>query len=157
MATPARPHAEDVVICRRSLALLTLGVRSGTRQVRCRTFDEALQRASCFAADRHVRVWFTADDRAFVPLANEQLLRQVWSEYVEMPGLCLTRAQAQRLWSVDERTCAQLLENLVNTQLLVRRPDGQYARLSEIGSPSRSRMMKARKAPRTAPVFRQVR
>jgi hypothetical protein len=156
MTTLARPQAEDVVICRRSPALFTLGVRSGAPQVRCSTFEEALERASDFASNRHVRVWFTADDREFVPLENEQLLRKLWNEYVEMPGLRLTREQAQRLWSVDEQMCKQLLENLVNAKLLVRGPDGRYARLSETGSPSLPRMVKANSAPRTAPVFRQV-
>jgi hypothetical protein len=131
MAPPARPHTEDIVIRPRSPGMLTLGVRSGTPQVQCRTFDEALQRASRFTSDRPVRVWFTADDREFVPLANEQLLRKVWTEYVEMPGLCLTREQAQRLWSIDAQTCTELFENLVTAKLLVRGWDGQYARFSE--------------------------
>jgi hypothetical protein len=45
---------------------------------------------------------------------DERLIRRVYSEFLEMPGLRLTRQQAQRLWGLDERTCAALLESLVD-------------------------------------------
>lgn len=61
-------------------------------------------------------------------LASDPLLQKVWNDYVEMPGLRLTRAQAQRLWAVDETTCKQLLDRLVQAKLLVIGADGQYAR-----------------------------
>lgn len=46
------------------------------------------------------------------------LLARIRSEYREMPGLCLTRAQASRLWDVDAATCARLLETLVRQRVL---------------------------------------
>jgi phosphotransacetylase len=61
-------------------------------------------------------------------LTIDQLLRRFWNEFSEMPGLRLTRAQAQRLWSVDAGTCARILEALTKADLLVCGEDGQYAR-----------------------------
>ena len=43
------------------------------------------------------------------PLFDEQLVRRVFGEFVEMPGLQLTRPQARRLWGLDDETCAVLL------------------------------------------------
>jgi hypothetical protein len=65
-------------------------------------------------------------DRTLSP--SDPLLRVVWREYAEMPGLRLTVRQAQRLWAIDERRCADLLDSLVDARLLVRTSDGRYAR-----------------------------
>ena len=62
--------------------------------------------------------------------ADECLLRRVQDEYVEMPGLRLTPAQAQRLWAIDADTCAAVLDLLVTRRFLARGLDGQYRRLS---------------------------
>ena len=51
---------------------------------------------------------------------DEALLRRVYGEFLEMPGLRLTCQQAQRLWALDERTCAELLEFLVDAKFLCR-------------------------------------
>jgi hypothetical protein len=48
----------------------------------------------------------------------KELLRVVQAEYREMPGLQLTRAQAQRLWGLDAATCAAMFDVLVATQFL---------------------------------------
>ena len=61
-------------------------------------------------------------------LRNDPLLRRIWREFAEMPGLRLTIAQAQKLWTIDRATCAELLERLVSARLLVRGADGRYAR-----------------------------
>jgi hypothetical protein len=50
------------------------------------------------------------------------------AEYLEIPGLSLTRKQAQRLWSLDERTCDTLFETLVDVKFLRRTPTGGYVR-----------------------------
>ena len=155
MTSLASPRMEDVVIYRRSPAAFTIGTRSGAPQIQCRTFEEALQRAGSFASGRQVRMWIVADQQQFVPLANDRLLRTIWSEYAEMPGLKLTPEQAQRLWAVDESTCTDLLESLVAAKLLVRGADRQYARFSHSShssqgvsdSPVQSRMAKAEIAP----------
>ena len=54
-----------------------------------------------------------------------QLVR---SEYLEMPGLNLTRRQVQRLWNVDSNTCDVLLETLINIHFLRQTPNGAYVR-----------------------------
>ena len=76
--------------------------------------------------------------------SDQELLCRIRSEYLEMPGLCLTCVQAQRLWALDAATCARLLENLVETRFLHRRVDGQYRRVSDGDVNSqRTRMAKA--------------
>lgn len=57
------------------------------------------------------------------------------AEYMEMPGLRLTRAQAQRLWGLDPTVCESLLESLVEVKFLARTQDGRYYRLQEGPSP----------------------
>jgi hypothetical protein len=63
--------------------------------------------------------------------ADEQLLGRIRGEYLEMPGLRLTRRQAQRLWGLDDDTSARLLSMLVELKFLTCAPDGAYVRLSE--------------------------
>ena len=83
-----------------------------------------------------------------VALVNEHELCRLWTEYIEMPGLRLTREQARRFWSVDDVICAQLLDSMVSARLLVRDADGRYARRHESGALSPLRMAKAEIAPR---------
>jgi len=42
------------------------------------------------------------------------LLRRIQAEYEEMPGLCLTKSQAERLWGLDTQTCDSVLDALVD-------------------------------------------
>jgi hypothetical protein len=42
----------------------------------------------------------------------------VKAEYLEMPGLQLTRPQVRRLWALEERTCDAVLNELVATHFL---------------------------------------
>ena len=63
--------------------------------------------------------------------SDDQLVNRVRAEYLEMPGLRLTQQQAQRLWGLDDTTCARILDALVGVKFLTRRPDGQFIRLSE--------------------------
>ena len=51
---------------------------------------------------------------------NDSLIRRVRAEFLEMPGLALTLAQAQRLWSMDRRTCEELLTSLTDSRFLHR-------------------------------------
>jgi len=53
---------------------------------------------------------------------DETLLNQIHDEYVEMPGLQLTVAQASRLWDVKPERAGLALEALVATTFL--RHDG---------------------------------
>jgi hypothetical protein len=62
------------------------------------------------------------------PPALHALLRRIESEYREMPGMCVTAAQAQRLWGLDATTCAFVLATLVERHILRRTPRGTYVR-----------------------------
>jgi hypothetical protein len=58
----------------------------------------------------------------------ETLMHRVRTEFLEMPGLCLTVAQARRLWGLDAATCSDLLAVLTADRFLWLRSDGTYAR-----------------------------
>lgn len=72
----------------------------------------------------------------YLVAGEEHVLLRIRGEYLEMPGLRLTAAQARRLWGLDEPTCSQLLQRLVETKFLVCTVDGRYARLTEGALPS---------------------
>jgi hypothetical protein len=57
---------------------------------------------------------------------SERLVRQVRAEYLEMPGLCLTIQQAQRLWSLEPPVCAALLNSLTDSNFLRRNDRGLF-------------------------------
>ena len=61
-------------------------------------------------------------------IGNQDALRRVRGEYMEMPGLRLTEAQARRLWGLDELSCALLLQALVDAHFLLRTRDGAFMR-----------------------------
>jgi hypothetical protein len=46
-------------------------------------------------------------------------LRRVRAEFLELPGLRLTRAQAARLWTLDSVLCERVLSMLVEEHFLV--------------------------------------
>ena len=60
--------------------------------------------------------------------ALDDVLRRVQGEYIEMPGLRLTTAQAQRLWGLDRAACDTLLGALVDAKFLFRTRDGAFVR-----------------------------
>jgi len=60
----------------------------------------------------------------------DDLVDRVRGEYLEMPGLRLTLAQARRLWAIDATTCGQVLQRLADMNFLARSSDGKYTRLS---------------------------
>ena len=91
----------------------------------------------------HIRLPETAS------LPDEPQLRRIRGEYLEMPGLRLTRQQAQRLWGLDEQTCMTLLNRLVDLKFLFLSADGNYMRLTEGNiSPQALRMAKVNIPPR---------
>jgi hypothetical protein len=65
----------------------------------------------------------------FIVDATDDLVHRIRSEYLEMPGLKLTRSQAKRLWGLDEHLCNEILDLLANARFLRRTNDGTYARL----------------------------
>jgi hypothetical protein len=56
------------------------------------------------------------------------LLVRVRSEYLEMPGLNLTEAQARRLLALDGNTCRAVLAALIEGGFLKRSANGYYVR-----------------------------
>ena len=51
---------------------------------------------------------------------------RIQSEYREMPGLKLTRAQMQRLWGLEPNICQELIDSLVAALVLRRTVEGRY-------------------------------
>jgi hypothetical protein len=56
------------------------------------------------------------------------LIERVRSEFLEMPGLRLTPAQAARLWNVDSATCQHVISALVGAAFLRWTPRGTVMR-----------------------------
>lgn len=131
MAGLPRPRDQDVIIRRESPGTFTIGVSTGAPQIFCPSLEEALARAGRFAITQHVELWYSAAGHISAPV---KLLRRIWNEYLEMPGLRLTSQQAQRLWALDADTCSAVLESLVELKFLRRGPEGRYFRLTD-GNP----------------------
>ena len=55
-------------------------------------------------------------------------LRRAQAEFLEMPGLQLTEAQAARLWSFDSELCSAVLTTLVESRFLVRTRNASFSR-----------------------------
>ena len=56
-------------------------------------------------------------------MTAEQSTVQDWlpliqAEYLEMPGLTLTKTQVQRLWGLEPRVCDALLDTLLASDFL---------------------------------------
>jgi hypothetical protein len=60
--------------------------------------------------------------------ALQELTRRVQAEYAEMPGLCVTLSQAERLWALDRQTCESVLKSLVSRGFLRVTTNGRFIR-----------------------------
>ena len=58
----------------------------------------------------------------------DEVLQRIQGEFVEMPGLRLTTAQAQRLWGLEGDVCDALLGALVDAKFLSQTRDGAFVR-----------------------------
>ena len=58
----------------------------------------------------------------------ETVLRRVRAEFVEMPGLRLTPAQAMRLWGMDRDLCGRVIDALIDSSFLRWTPSGAVTR-----------------------------
>jgi hypothetical protein len=58
-------------------------------------------------------------------------IERLQAEFLEMPGLRLTVAQAQRLCGLDQALCQDVLDALVDVKFLRVNSDRTYARLSD--------------------------
>jgi hypothetical protein len=54
-------------------------------------------------------------------------LRLIQAEYLEMPGMHLTKAQIQRLWRLEPHMCDALVDALVAAEFLTKTHDEAYA------------------------------
>jgi hypothetical protein len=61
-------------------------------------------------------------------LSLVDLSRIVRSEYLESPGLALTRRQIQRLWALDVPTTDVLIESLLGSGFLRRTHNNMFVR-----------------------------
>lgn len=59
----------------------------------------------------------------------DEVLHRIQGEFVEMPGLRVTAAQARRLWGLEHDVCDALLGALVDAKFLARTRDGAYIRV----------------------------
>ena len=57
-------------------------------------------------------------------METHSLVDRVRSEFIEMPGLRLTPAQAARLWGMDDASCHHVIAALVRTAFLRWTPAG---------------------------------
>lgn len=58
----------------------------------------------------------------------QDVVRRIRGEFLEMPGLRLTQAQAQRLWRLDQTACEAVLGALVDARFLAKTRDGAFVR-----------------------------
>ncbi len=49
---------------------------------------------------------------------EREWLRRIRAEYIEMPGMALTKRQIRRLWGMDADLCDHLLDELVHDGFL---------------------------------------
>ena len=59
----------------------------------------------------------------------DEVLQRIRGEFVEMPGLRLTPAQARRLWGLERDVCDALLGALVDAKFLAQTRDGAFVRM----------------------------
>ncbi len=57
-----------------------------------------------------------------------ELLNRIKMEYLEMPGLALTRRQASRLWNLAAPVCDRALAELVREEFLSEAAGGAFLR-----------------------------
>jgi hypothetical protein len=60
-----------------------------------------------------------------------ELVGRIRAEFLEMPGLRLTVAQASRLWGLDEHACRYVIDVLVGASFLRWTSGGMLARVGE--------------------------
>ena len=58
----------------------------------------------------------------------EPLLHRVSAEFIEMPGLRLTFAQAVRLWGLTPSVCRRVVDELIGVGFLRQTPAGMLVR-----------------------------
>jgi hypothetical protein len=67
------------------------------------------------------------------PCDDGRMLAIIRSEFAEMPGMRLTRAQFGRLWHLDETQCASAIDSLLRAGFL---EEDRHGRLHRVFDPS---------------------
>jgi hypothetical protein len=62
------------------------------------------------------------------PIQSSTLIERVRAEFLEMPGMQLTLAQASRLFGLDAAACQYVIDTLVKASFLRWTPAGMIAR-----------------------------
>jgi hypothetical protein len=64
------------------------------------------------------------------PIAEKSCdcVRLIQAEFAEMPGLHLSKRQAQRLWNLDEKSADVIFSTLESSHFLRRMPNDIYVR-----------------------------
>jgi len=65
-------------------------------------------------------------------------IQVVRGEYLEVPGLLLTRVQMERLWGLEAVSCDQILDALIEARFLIRTREGGFLRAQAAGAPTRN-------------------
>ena len=60
-----------------------------------------------------------------------EAVRRAKAEFLEMPGLKLTAAQAAKLWSVDAVLCDKILSALVESRFLMETANASFIRAEQ--------------------------
>ena len=80
--------------------------------------------------DQSVRQWEASRDAESSPDgAIQDWIQIVRGEYLEIPGLLLTRSQVQRFWGLDLVLCDKVLSALVEARFLRRTQGGAFGRV----------------------------
>jgi hypothetical protein len=64
-------------------------------------------------------------------VALTEWLPLIRGEFTESPGLCLTRSQVQRWWSLDRASCDAVIDTLLADGFLCLVGDGTYRRRND--------------------------
>jgi len=64
-------------------------------------------------------------------MTTKQAFDRLRAEYLEMPGMQLTPAQAQRLCGIGPDACGTVLREMVDAGFLYVRQNGTYARITD--------------------------
>jgi len=62
------------------------------------------------------------------PMEVDTLMHRVCAEFIEMPGLRLTFAQAVRLWGLTPAVCRHVVDELIAVGFLRQTPGGMLVR-----------------------------